>query len=163
MASQHNKVGNILCQQLATFSWLQHQFLAKKKVVNYVPECWSHRVSIFQFFQGSMPTNTFEGCVAKQHASLADFRVTKKESQMSIIDTFIILSNSHHVLCLLKIPYLIFQTCQFWDSTSNSNFPFQIALWYKKKKFKKRKQNNKHLSLLPTCCLGCFKCFKLSL
>lgn len=115
------------------------------------------------FFQGSTPTNTFEGCVAKQHASLADFRVTKKESQMSIIDTFIILSNSHHALCLLKIPYLIFQTCQFWDSTSNSNFPFQIALWYKKKKFKKRKQNNKHLSLLPTCCLGCFKCFKLSL
>ena len=162
MASQHNKVGNILCQQLATFNWLQHQFLAKKKLVNYVPECWSHRVSIFQFFQGSTPTNTFEGCVAKQHASLADFSTTKKESQMFIIDTFIILSNSHHALCLLKIPYSIFQTCQFWDSTSNLNFPFQIALWYKKK-FKKRKQNNKHLSLLPTCCLSCFKCFKLSL
>ena len=73
----------------------------------------------------------------------------KKESQMSIIDTFIILSNSHHALCLLKIPYLIFQTCQFWDSTSNSNFPFQIALWYKKKISKRENKTTNTLVCFP--------------
>ena len=86
--------------------------------------------------------------VAKQNASLADFSMTKKESQMSIIDTFIILSNSYHALCLLKIPYLIFQTYQFWDSTSNLNFPFQIALHYQKK-FKKRNKTTNTLVCLP--------------
>lgn len=62
VASQHNKVGNILCQQLATFNWLQHQFLAKKKVSQLC-----HRMLISQsfnfpiFFRGARPQTLLRG------------------------------------------------------------------------------------------------------
>ena len=142
MASQHDKVGNILCQQLATFNWLQHQFLAKKKVSQLCPRMLISQSFNFPIFSGEHAHKHFWGVCCKATCLTGWFQYDKERIPDVHHRHFYHIKQFTSCFVPLEIPYLIFQTCQFWDSTSNSNFPFQIALWYKKTSKRENKTIN---------------------
>lgn len=78
VASQHNKVRNILCQQLATFNWLQHQFLAKKKVSQLCPRMLISQSFNFPIFSGEHAHKHFWGVCCKATCLTGWFQYDKE-------------------------------------------------------------------------------------
>ena len=162
MASQHNKVGNILCQQLATFNWLQHQFLAKKKVSQLCHRMLISQSFNFPIFSGEHAHKHFWGVCCKATCLTGWFQNEKER-----------IPDVHHrhfyhikqfTSCFVPLENTLFN----FSNISILRQHFKLKVPFSNcpplsKKIQKEKQNNKHLSLLATCCLSCFKGFKLSL